>query len=106
MSRRKLIHYNPEQAGRLRCDTPGCGHVEPHAQPFTEALIGQPCPLCGASLLTRKDYADTKRLFAMIDTMNRWFGWLGSETPSPSHKAVEVRTHNGELTIRVPRDGD
>lgn len=100
---RKLIHFAQNDAGRLRCDAVGCGFVEPVALAFTEELIGRPCPLCGANLLTRRDYADTQRLFAFIGWINRWFGWLGSETPPANAHRVQVRTHNGEVTTKWRR---
>ena len=95
---RKLIHYNPDEAGQLRCDTPACDFIEPAPMAFTRDLIGRPCPKCGASLLSERDYTDTLRHFAAIDLINRWLGWLGTEAPTKDSRSIALRTHDGEVT--------
>lgn len=100
---KKLIHFNPNEAGKLHCDS--CGYDLPELQPFTVALIGTPCPKCGADMLTEKDYLSTIRMFRVIDWINKWFGWLGTENP-PAKKghSVAVRHHDGEVFIKIKKD--
>lgn len=102
---RKLIHYNPDEAGQLRCDAPGCDFIEPGPMPFTRDLIGRPCPKCGASLLSERDYRDTLRQFAAIDFINRYFGWLGSEKLPEGARSLAIRTHDGEVTAVLRKPG-
>jgi hypothetical protein len=99
LTMKKLIHYNPDQAGKLHCDA--CGYDLPDIQPFTKELIGAPCPKCGADMLTEKDYHDTIRMFRMVDWINKWFGWLGSEEAPANGPNVSVRHHNGEINIKI-----
>jgi predicted RNA-binding Zn-ribbon protein involved in translation (DUF1610 family) len=95
---RKLIHVDFREAGQLHCDS--CGHDLPFKQEFTESLIGTPCPACGADMLTRDDYKKTLRLFAGINFINRWFGWLGSESPKAGDRQVAMKMHGETLTVR------
>ena len=53
----------------LKCDAPGCSYLDPNAF-LDEALIGQPCPLCGANLLTAADFAGIKAMQALVDWGN------------------------------------
>jgi len=52
----------------LKCDAPGCSHREDVLE-ITEALIGKPCPKCGASLLTKEDFVAGKTWEATIDML-------------------------------------
>ena len=88
---KKLIHYNPDQLGRLVCDAPGCGYKENEDRPLTADLIGTKCPNCGASLLTQEDYILAMRVQAFIEWLNKWFGWLGSERASDDTTSVNLR---------------
>jgi predicted RNA-binding Zn-ribbon protein involved in translation (DUF1610 family) len=102
---KKIIHYDPEEAGRLHCDE--CGYDLECKQPFTANLIGTPCPECGANMLTRQDYERTIKMFAAVDWINRWFGWLfGTETPPKDALKVWVKNHNGETIIRRKDQGE
>lgn len=96
---KKLIHYDPAEAGKLHCDA--CGYDLPERQPFTRDLIGTPCPECGADMLTERDYRDTARIFAVIDWLNKCFGWLGHTKDEAKAHGVSIRhkVHNGVHTI-------
>lgn len=100
---KKIIHVNPERFGSLHCDA--CGYDSPRAVPLGEfesgALIGTPCPHCGANMLTRRDWESSMKLLRVVAWLNRWFGWLGHE--DPGHKdfqAVQIHIHNDELRAR------
>lgn len=98
---KKLIHYNKNQAGNLDCDQ--CGYTDCN-QCFAPDLIGRKCPECGADMLSEKDYKDTVRLFKVLDWINKWFGWIGSESPDQqqgynSYK-MSIKTHDGKITIK------
>jgi hypothetical protein len=97
---RQLFHIYTDNSGRLICDNPICKHELPEALPFTEELVGYPCPKCGVNMLTRADYEGQKRMIAIINWLNKWFGWLGSERDDPRNKSVGMRVHHN-TTIHV-----
>ncbi|SER27903.1 hypothetical protein SAMN05216548_11476 [Faunimonas pinastri] len=94
---KKLIHFDPDDAGRLVCDNSGCGYVAPH-QKFGPHLIGTPCPECGSDLLTREDYNAAARMMRVVDWINRWFGWLGNVDQKSGHR-VEVQARARSVSI-------
>lgn len=96
---KKIIHFDPTEAGQLHCDA--CHYDMPRKQAFTEGLIGMPCPVCSADMLTRADYDKTLRMFRHIDRINKWFGWMGSETPTAKAKSVSIRHHGNEVIIKT-----
>lgn len=98
---RKLIHCIANEAGKLQCDNPTCGHVLPEALEFNEGLIGHPCPKCGSDMLTRKDYEGQMRIAAVVDFLNRWFSWLpwATEEP-PKGPSIAARVANGKLELK------
>lgn len=97
---KKIIHYDPAEAGALHCDNPRCGHDLPKG-PFKPELIGTPCPKCDSNMLTREDYEVTMKFFRWIDWLNKWFGWLGTESPSDprTHFKMTVQHHDGKTII-------
>lgn len=101
---KKLIHVD-DARGQLHCDA--CGFVMPPGYlTFGEHLIGYPCPKCSTDMLTRRDYEDSVRMFRLIDWINKWFGWLGTEAPpKPGIGArVSIRNHDGKAIIRGDDD--
>ncbi len=98
---KKIIHYDREKAGALHCDNPRCGFDLPSG-PFSEKLIGTPCPKCDSNMLTRSDYEAMIKIFGWIDWANKWFGWLGTENPrDPSlRQGVSIQHHAGKTTIK------
>jgi hypothetical protein len=103
---RKLIHADDSDLGRLHCDNPACGHVLPEPLPWSKALIGYPCPRCGSDMLTALDFKTTERMRRGVRLINRWFGWLGSERPTPGHKEIRFRIVNGKLVKNGARHVD
>lgn len=79
--------------GRLKCDTPGCGHVEELSQPLDDTMIGRLCPRCDANLLSAEDYALAKTATALLDAMPR-------PTPEMTVKVSEItiKVKNGDVT--------
>lgn len=49
----------------LKCDAAYCDHVE-EVPEITEGMVGKPCPLCGANLLTQEDWDQWKVMVAMV----------------------------------------
>lgn len=82
----------------LKCDRPGCPHNE--SIELSPKLIGKPCPLCGADLLTAEDYAATVsqlELFAALNIVAK---------PHAGAKLVEgsrisINPHAGVLNIEI-----
>lgn len=100
---KKIIHYDPSQAGALHCDA--CGYDLPERRAFTADLIGTPCPKCGADMLTRSDYEKTARMFRALDWINRIFGPIFGVRVSdlPKGKMVDtvsVHMHDDTTTIK------
>lgn len=100
-----VIHFDRKQAGALHCDA--CQHDLPEPVEFTPALIGFPCPQCGANMLTKEDYDKTDRLFRTLDWINKWFGPIFGSEPTPELLAnaprIGVKIHGDEVTIRRER---
>lgn len=87
---KKVIHLDKLQ---LKCDAPGCGHHESADLDLAKsgALIGKPCPSCGASLLTKEDHAAGLKMWKWIDIANKWLGPIfGTETPEPQPGAISA----------------
>ncbi len=102
---RKLIEFGTETD--VTCDNPGCGYVTKHikgSNPEQEMLqyVNKPCPQCGTSLCTPKDYSNYLRVNKIAKWINRWFGWItifyGKDV---TYKNVEVHSHNdGVVSIK------
>lgn len=85
----------------LKCDADGCSHVE-NVDAITADMIGRPCPVCGASLLTAEDFAFyDAHVRPAMDLAHK----LGlSEPAQPGEPgAVAVNFHDGELRIRAAK---
>lgn len=99
---KKIIHHDAlSHIGRLHCDNAACGHILPEALPWCPELIGYACPKCGQSMLTESDYLRQEKLLRWIDTVNRWFGWMGHEYPSAKrYRSVSMRVTPTGLDIK------
>lgn len=102
MANKKVLHLVNNQAGKLHCDNVLCGYTLSETLPFTEKLIGYPCPKCGSDMLTRKDYEGMVALFKVINWINKWFGWLGSEEPDETNVVFNgsITYHDGQVKIK------
>ena len=99
---KKIIFYDLNRLGQLHCDA--CDLTLPGSIALSEALIGTPCPHCGADMLTRKDYESTRRMLRIVDLLNAIFGPLfGKEEPTrPGDTGpVTVRCHGNTTTIEL-----
>lgn len=100
--KRKLIHFDRNEAGNLHCDT--CGHdLLPGTVVWGQHLIGYECPKCSDSMLTERDYLATSKMFARIDWLNKWFSWVPflatGDLNNPDLQTVGIRIHNRSVEI-------
>lgn len=96
---KKLIWDDVSTVGKLHCDNPSCGHVLPESLPWGPQLMGYECPKCGSDMLTRQDYDLVERMQKWVNRLNRWFGWLGSETPPTNADTTQIRFREGKAII-------
>jgi uncharacterized C2H2 Zn-finger protein len=93
---RKLIEM--DQQILITCDNPGCDYEilnptgDPHIE--TKQFIGKPCPKCGKSLLTEKDYYDHLVFLRTIDWVNKWFSWLTIFNRKSKKAALSIHVHD------------
>lgn len=99
--KRKLIHFDKNEAGNLHCDT--CGYDLPGLVAWGPHLIGYECPKCSDNMLTERDYLATSKLFARIDWLNKWFSWLPflatADVNDPDLQTVGIKIHNSAVEI-------
>ena len=97
--------FNIINMGGLKCDTPGCGYVNEFVPPSDyKNWIDCPCPKCGASLLTKKDYKSFKRLLLFINTVNKVGKIFSKSSKKPTETTiVSVDWHGdyGKPTIEL-----
>ena len=84
----------------LKCDADGCDHVESVTE-ITEAMVGMPCPKCGASLLTQSDWDAWRLVFRPGIDLARDLGLMTTDVEPGTPGAVRVHYHDGELNVRV-----
>lgn len=82
----------------LNCDAPGCGHVEP-VREITEAMVGMPCPKCGADLLTMEDWRGWQAHRAVLQAAEA----LSKQIGEGDGMMLSLRYHNG--AVRIEADG-
>lgn len=91
-----LIHVHDK--GCLHCDACGWTSLEPRA--LSPDLIGSPCPRCGASLLSERDYLATVELRRQLALFNKTVTSFVGATPSGVVKRTcTIRIHDGALTV-------
>jgi hypothetical protein len=71
----------------LKCDKPGCDHIEYH-QKLDATMVNKQCPKCSTNLLTQRDWADFSAFNAVIDAANK-------ATPAGPFIKVNVNVHEG-----------
>lgn len=96
--KRKLIHFDPNDAGKLHCDV--CTYDMPAKLTWGVHLIGTRCPRCAADMLTRQDYLATQKMFDWLNWLNKWFGWLGGKPDDPRLQSLSVKLHNNTVEMR------
>jgi len=90
-------------AAYLQCDAEGCDHVHSVAD-VTEALIGTPCPDCGASLLTEDDFRASAPMFEAMKVLEAMgvaqFAEIG-DVSTAEQVLVQVHHHAGATNIKI-----
>jgi hypothetical protein len=84
---------------QLKCDAPGCSHVESVVVP-SEADIGRACPQCGSNLLTAEDFAAAKAMLETMAEINKAFPIPEGAKPERG-PLVSINPHAGELHITI-----
>lgn len=101
MKKKLLIEVNRENI--IQCDTPGCGYVIPNTEggagPDGREYINQPCPKCGANLLTEQDYILDKKMMKTINWLNKWFSWLTYLSFSKKEHKATIHAKDGKVNI-------
>lgn len=82
----------------LKCDASDCDVVQT-VDAITEDQIGMPCPKCGANLLTREDFEESKGIFAMAEIMQA-LGLLAEPDSGAKGEPVSLNYHKGETRIK------
>lgn len=107
----KRVIFIDDHASELRCDNvKHCDYVAPEgAHKWGRHLIGLPCPVCGESLLTERDYQTQERIYLWIEKVNRFFAFFGIGVESlegyeGKTTSIGVRAHNGGVEIRPEPD--
>lgn len=80
----------------LKCDAPGCGWKDTTI-PIKEFkyFVGKNpilCPNCGASLLSKDEYALIKRVSLGLGIINLFFGWIGLFKNRELNRVADVYT--------------
>lgn len=102
---RQLIDLGKET--EVTCDNTSCGYsiLQDKGDNPEQAMsqyVNKPCPQCGTSLCTPKDYLNYVRMNKTAKWINRWFSWItifyGKDAGC---KSVEVHSHNdGVVSIK------
>ena len=91
---RKLVEFESQE---IVCDNPECDYRTPYHWSSKEELIiflNVPCPLCGQSLLTPKDYLIAVEVMRRINLFNKWFSWITIFLPKKKGVRTLLKTHN------------
>lgn len=84
----------------LKCDAPDCDHREDVDQ-LTADMVGKPCPVCGASLLTQEDFDKFGGLSAIMALFVGAVSSIPRPSPGTAATRIEVNLHDGELTLKA-----
>lgn len=82
----------------LKCDHEGCSHVE-MCGPFTQEMVGKPCPVCGSSLLTQEDFDGWQRHVAPLIAAFDGFRPVMLEADGADYVASIIQLHEGLVTF-------
>ena len=85
-------------AKHLKCDATGCYYVETIPE-LTAALIGKPCPKCGANLLTTEDYEAWQNALFLIKLFNVICGPVESTKDDVSKSVILINPRAGSLHV-------
>lgn len=79
----------------LICDEPDCDHVE-DVGTITAHMVGWPCPMCGANLLTQADWQDYQAMTKLVDGVQDVLNDDGNE-----RVLLQLHVHNGRNSMTV-----
>lgn len=82
----------------IKCDKPGCGYFDDsiNTLELTLACLNKPCPKCGESLLTQKDYDALQAMLRLQELVNLLVGPVKAK-----EKRVKYRVNmDGTGTIK------
>lgn len=89
----------------IKCDTEGCEYkVSFGAKEEYDAYLNQPCPVCGANLLTQSDYDTMSQMLEMVEmSKNPEFMKAIEEQLPPEVKALIAKLDNpdAQATLKV-----
>ena len=78
-----------QKMGGIKCDNPSCTYRnESVAVDDYPDWLNRPCPLCGANLLTEKEFRAHRNVLKAVNLIN----WLGSRLP----KSIQDRLESAE----------
>lgn len=81
--------------GTLKCDA--CEYRETEIHEMTADLIGAPCPICGANLLTQEDFDQCKAMGPAIELLKN----IGvTYADKIEDGTISLNAHKGTVTIK------
>lgn len=87
----------------LKCDSDGCDYRGDEPD-YGAHLIGKPCPVCGANLLTQDDFEKAEPVRAMIQMLVK-AGLAFDPSADISHLKdpvqIRVNSHKGKTIIKT-----
>lgn len=88
--------------GGLQCDNPICNYRDDSVRREEyEASINKPCPECGESLLTLKDYQKVLEMEKKAESMNNFINKL----PKPIQKLI-IKEDSSYTKVPLRSDGE
>lgn len=81
----------------LKCDEPDCNHREV-VENITENLVGKPCPLCGANLLTQEDH---DAFHALSDLVQAVLAVMPKPAEDTGMGYLNYGVHDGAVTMNT-----
>lgn len=85
----------------LQCDAEGCDHRE-NTPDYGPHLIGKPCPVCGASLLTQEDFDGAEPYRLLIEELIK--AGIATTTDRPrkdTEVAMGIHFHAGKTSVTI-----
>ena len=83
----------------LQCDADGCGHREPTPD-YGPHLIGKPCPVCGANLLTQEDFDGYEPYRRVMDALvEAGLATYDEDDSEPGKVEMEIGHHGGKTSV-------
>lgn len=84
----------------LKCDRPGCDHVEKVGR-ITADMVGLPCPKCGDNLLNQEDWENWQTFSALFGILSEAVDGV-SDGPH-SALSIKVGLHGKKSSVEFER---